>query len=74
MWLFVLLYGVVMSVSMIIVTLFFDYFSSPGGIKLEQLKIRVPILLVSGLVAGVGVWFIGEYQYQRNTGSPSLNR
>lgn len=69
LWRFVLLYGVIVSVFMIIVTSVFDYFSGPAGLQFEQLKIRVPIFLVSGLIGGIVVWFIGEYQYQKSSGN-----
>jgi hypothetical protein len=74
MWRFVSLYGAVMSVCMIIATSLFDYFTSPYGLRLEQMKVRVPVFLISGLIAGVVIWFIGEYQYQKSSGSASLNQ
>ena len=72
-WRFVLLYWVLLFGGfMIVVTSIFDYFSGPYGLRLERLKIRVPIWLITGFVTGVIVWFYAEYKYKKGSGDASL--
>ena len=66
MWRFVLLYGAVMAVPMIVATSIFDHFTSPYGLTLRHLQVKVPIFLVSGFITGLVMWFIGEYNYRRS--------
>ena len=66
MWRFVLLYGIVLCVAMLIATSIFDYFTSFYGIRFQDLYIKVPIYLVSGMVSGLVIWFLAEYQYNKS--------
>ncbi len=69
-WRFVLLYWVLLfGGTMIIVTSIFDYFTSHYGFRPENLKIRVPIWLLTGFVTGVIVWFYAEYKYKKISGN-----
>lgn len=62
---FVLLYMIVFGAALTAVTSVFDYFFSFNGFRLSDLYIKVPIYLVGGLITGLTVWYIGEYQYHK---------
>ena len=74
MWRFVLLFGGVMFVSQLIATSSIDYFTSPVGLRLEQIPVRALIFLITGVLAGVVLWFIGEHRYQKGSGVTPLSR
>jgi uncharacterized membrane protein YedE/YeeE len=66
MWRFVLIYGVLIwGGSMCIVTSLLATVINGR----DNLTIRVPVFLVSGLVFGFGCWFVGEYLYRKNSTS-----
>jgi len=68
MWRFVLLYGVLWwGTFMIVGTSAYDYFLRHRSLS-EELYISVPVYLVGGMVFGLAMWLVGEYQYRRSTG------
>lgn len=66
MWRFVLLWTVMLGVAMIIATAMFDYFVSGSRPVLENMRIRVPIFLLSAFVSGLTLWFVSEWRYRKN--------
>jgi hypothetical protein len=66
MWRFVLLWTVLLGGAMIAVTAMFDYFVPGSRPVLENMKIRVPILLVSAFVSGLTLWFVTEWRHRKN--------
>ena len=65
MWRFVLLYGVLWwGTFMIVGTSAYNYFLRRREFS-EGLYISVPVYLVGGLVFGLAIWLVGEYQYRR---------
>lgn len=70
-WRFVLLWLLVFGGGMIITTSIFDYFFSSRGLRLEDMKIKVPIFLVTGFIGGVAGWFVSESRYKKSSGSAS---
>lgn len=60
------MWTVLLGGAMIAVTAMFDYFVSGSRPVLENMKIRVPILLVSAFVSGLTLWFVSEWRYKKN--------
>lgn len=70
---FILLSTVLFFSLMIIGTSIFDYLTRSNGFRFEDLYIKVPIYLISGLIFAVVVWFFSEYKYKKGSGNTSLN-
>jgi hypothetical protein len=64
---FVLLNTVIMCAVMLISTSVFDYFFSFYGVRAKDLYFKVPIYAVSGLIFGLAMWFIAEYNYKKTS-------
>ena len=65
MWRIVLVWTVALGATMIVVTAMFDYFVSGSRPVLENMKIRVPIFLISAFVGGIAVWFVSERMFRK---------
>lgn len=68
MWRFVLLYGVLVWGGAMSITTWIIAMLVNGQ---DNVSIRVPIFLVSGIVFGLGCWFVGEYKYRKSSTNAS---
>ena len=66
MWRFVLLYGVLFWGGLMIITSSL-YRMIIGTLVYDNLRITVPVFLVSGLVFGLVMWLVGEYMYRKSS-------
>ena len=70
MWRFVLLYGVLFWGGLMIITSSL-YRMIIGTLVYNDLRITVPVYLVSGLVFGLVMWLVGEYMYRKSSSNES---
>ena len=70
MWRFVLLYGVLFWGGLMIITSSL-YRMIIGTLVYDNLRITVPVFLVSGLVFGLVMWLVGEYMYRKSSTNES---
>jgi uncharacterized membrane-anchored protein len=71
MWRFVLLYGIlIFGGAMIIVTS--GYSMMIGTFASNNLRLTVPVFLVSGFVFGMALWLVGEYMYRKSSQQSGL--
>jgi len=68
MWHFVLLYGVLVFAGLMIITTSV-YSMMIGTFAYKNLRLTVPVFLVSGFVFGVALWLVGEYMYRQSSSS-----
>lgn len=72
MWRFVLFYGVFWWGGFTIVaTSVYGLLFRRHTYGLDDLRITVPALLVSGFVVGLACWLVGEYQFQKSSSNLS---
>lgn len=64
MWLFVILWGVVMTGASFLATTLFDYFYGTQ-LTLERAGVRIAIFAFFGLASGLALWFITENKYRK---------
>jgi len=68
-WRFILPFAFLLCAASVVATSIFDHFFSYNGFRPQDLYIKVPIHLVSGLVGGLVIWYFREYQYQKSSSS-----